>query len=516
MKTTAYRLRSRLYAALLLIAILAAIPSAPLRPALAAGGETSGALASQSAVPSSALSDQATHTTLYFTIYYPKGEEKTAAWYAGFVDEVDSAVSELLGTDPVENMSLFIYATEPDYFRANPMAEQHPGILAHAIPERKEIGVAVERLRDQPPALARESFRHEITHIVAGALTDQRLPVGFQEGLAQYDELSSTRGQEVVQGIQAAQVAGTSFLSWSDLNDADMFRQNITVAYPQSYTVMSFLADRYGMEPFIRFIEGLHRGLDYRHSLLVAYSKPMDDLEKEWRDYLPGFLQAGWKHNVLSAHDLGYGLAMMDAGQFTDAKEHFAASQRLYTDLGRPDRAEQATKYLASATRAAAADALAAQARKDLEAHDYSAAYMGATSASQAFADVSLPDYQQHASAISIQAQKGLDGIAKIGRARSELGSFNFGAAGSEASEAGQLFSSLGDAPRVFQANALLAEASEWQRSVGYAVAGAGIVLLTGVSVVGGLALRRAHKRRARSTDIVAHPLLKEENQSWL
>lgn len=522
MTTTVLRFRSRLCVALLLLlAISTASPSAPYARAAAAQGLIRGAVSSSVThsslrTPYSALADEATRTTDYFTIYYPAGEEKTAEWYAGFIDEVDRAVSELLGKDPITEMTLRIYATEPDYFEANPLAEVHPGILAHAIPERKEIGVAVERLREQPPALARESFRHEITHIVAGALTDQRLPIGFQEGLAQYDELSSSRGEEVVQGMQAAQAAGAQYLSWSDLNDSNKFRQNINVAYPQSYTVMAFLADHFGMEPFVHFLEGLRSGLDYRHSLLVAYSRPMEDLEKEWREYLPGFLQEGWKHNVLSAHDLGYGLALMGAGRFTEAKEHFTESQRLYNDLGRPDRASQAGEYLAEATRAADADSMATLSRKELEAHNYSKAYAGAISASQAFTQLDMPDYGQHAIDISLLAQEGLDGLGKLDKAHAALKGFDFGGANSLASESGQIFSSLGDAAHVNEANALISEAANWQRSIGFAVAGAGILVLVGVSITGGIVFRRARRRKVSGTDLAALPMLREENQSWL
>src|SRR4051794_23489459 len=60
-------------------------------------------------------------TTKYFTIYYPDGEAKTAAWYASFADDVDTAVSELLGAEPVTEITLHIYATEAEYAQVNPM-----------------------------------------------------------------------------------------------------------------------------------------------------------------------------------------------------------------------------------------------------------------------------------------------------------------------------------------------------------------------------------------------------------
>src|SRR5438876_10294174 len=96
-------------------------------------------------IPRQALAgdaDEKTLTTTYFTITYPAGEEKTAAWYASFADQVNATVSEMLGAEPLQNLSLHIYATEAEYTQANPMAEFHPGIMAHAIPQDKAIGVA--------------------------------------------------------------------------------------------------------------------------------------------------------------------------------------------------------------------------------------------------------------------------------------------------------------------------------------------------------------------------------------
>src|SRR5947208_3254181 len=59
-------------------------------------------------------------STHYFSVSYPQGEEKAANWYAGFVDDVDISVSELLGAQPVEGLKLTIYATEAEYTQANP------------------------------------------------------------------------------------------------------------------------------------------------------------------------------------------------------------------------------------------------------------------------------------------------------------------------------------------------------------------------------------------------------------
>lgn len=454
-------------------------------------------------------SNEQSITTKYFTIYYPAGEEPTAKWYASFADEVNVSVSDLLGAEPVDGLTLRIYASEPEYWRANPMAQIHSGILAHAVPERKEVGVAVERLRQQAPEIARESFRHEMTHIVAAVLSGQNLPIGFHEGLAQYDELSGSRGIEAVQALQAAEAAKVPLLSWTDLNDIDKFRQKMDLAYPQSYAVMAFLADRYGMGAFSRFLGELKRGVDYKEALHVAYGVPIDELERQWREYLPQFLKEGWRTNTLNAYDLSPGMALYNAGRFKEAQQHFTRSEQLFTDLARTEKAKEAADYRLKAEKAVMASEVAGRARQALEAHDYTAAQQSAREASQMFASLSLDRYVEAAKETEDLAKRGLDGIATLEKARDGFNVFRIVEAQREARQAGEAFALLGDAPRVEQANKLLQEMWTWQRTAGMSALGAGVATVLLGTVMALRSRRRIQRRR--------QPVyLQEEPASWL
>jgi hypothetical protein len=453
-----------------------------------------------------AAPSQGSQQTRYFTILYPAGEEKTAEWYASFADDVNVSVSELLGADPVTGLTLHIYATEREYQEANPMAGLIPGIMAHAIPEQKEIGVAVERLRQQPPELARTSFRHEITHIVAGALSNQNLPLGFNEGLAQYNELSDLRGEEVVQVMQAAEANGEPPMSWRALNERRSFYANIDLAYAQSYSVMAFLADRYGMGKFSRFLASLHDYRSWRDALNDAYGVPVDTLETEWRGYLTGFFKDGWKHNVLAAYDLAPGVALYDAGQFSDARDRFVESEKLYNDLGRTERAAEAAAYRAKAEQAEAAAVLTTEARQALETYDYATAGQRAAEAGQTFTTLNLPEQQRQATEVADLAQSGLAALATLQRAREARQRLDLAQAQAAAREAGLAFAALGDTARMTEADAILADLWRWQRYAGLAVVGVGLAVV----FLALLALLRA--RRFRPVPIAVG----EETPSWL
>jgi hypothetical protein len=448
-------------------------------------------------------------STRYFTIFYPTGEEKTAQWYAGFADDVSSAVSELLGAEPVTGLTLHIYNTEAEYTAANPQAELHPGIMAHAIPQRKEIGVAVERLREQPPEIARESFRHEMTHIVAGVLSGYNLPIGFDEGLAQYNESSATRAQATAEVVRAAQESGQSLLSWTALNNRRQFSRLMDLAYPQAYTVVAFLAEHYGMGAFGRFVDDLNQGQEYPAALQAAFGQPLDTLESEWRDYLPGFLKDGWRVNVLSDYDLTPAVDLYNAGRYAEARDRFARSEALYKDLGRTARQDEAATYRAKAERAEAATAQADQARQSLEAHDYAAAQQAATAARQTFADLALTADQGRAATTADLAGRGLAALAALDQAHTALEAFDLPLAEQQARQAGEAFATLGDTERVTAAGQILAESGQRRQGLGFMALAGGLL-----TVVGGLFAAWGIYRRPRRPR-AARPLV-EENASWL
>jgi hypothetical protein len=450
--------------------------------------------------------------TKYFTIYYPAGEQATANWYASFADDVDAAVSEMLGADPVGGLTLSIYDTEADYIAANPAAGSEPGIMAHSVPSKKEVGVAVERLRQVDTDVARQSFRHEMTHIVAAALSSQNLPIGFQEGLAQYNELSTGRAQESAETLKSALTANVPFFTWDVLNDSQSFMSNAALAYPESYSVMAFLADKYGMGDFAGFMELLRNDVDWPRAMDSAYGKTVDQLQTEWQDYLPGFIKDGWQQNLLAAYDLSPGVALYDAGRFKEAADDFALSQKLYSGLGRADRLNEATGYLDKARKADGATTLAADARKSLEAYDYKTAHDKAAQALDTFTGLGLKDLAGTAGQTAGLAQSGLDASAALASAQSELNTFNLPGAHSDAISAGQTFSKLGDAARAEQAYRIVQSVSGALTVTGLIAAGLGLlVLLIGTFLV----VRSRHRRRIPQYPGGTAPG-GEESASWL
>lgn len=457
---------------------------------------------------------ESTLATRYFTIIYPAGEEESAKWYAGFVDEMNASVCEMFGHDPLTGLTLHIYATEADYIAANPIAADHAGIMAHAIPGQLEVGVAVERLRQVEPEIARESFRHEMTHVIAGELSGQNLPIGFQEGLAQYNELSVSRAQGSAQLLQNTQDAGRPFLSWYDINDRFIFSQTPELAYPESYSMMAFLIETYGMGDFADFFSKLNAGVDWTTAMQDSFGLSMRRAERAWRSWLPSFLEEGWKTNLLSYYDLTPGIVLYEAGKFNDAVDHFTHSEALYTQLGRDSRAAAARDYLEKAQRAGEAEVDATGARQSLEAYDYSTAFSGAEKAKSTFTDLGLATHIEASDQTLQLARKGMAAVEQLDSARKRAASFDFVGARTDARSAGQTFGELGDSSRATQATQLVSDLARYSTYLGFGVLAAGAAALLVGAILG---VRRIRKVTAPApTTLQKAGVLGKESADWL
>src|SRR5438128_2537982 len=85
------------------------------------------ALAPRASFAQSAALDQELATG-YFTIHYDVREQRTAEYYASFVDRLDEEVSGVLGSPPINNIHLYIYSTLADYQQANAPVQNEPGV----------------------------------------------------------------------------------------------------------------------------------------------------------------------------------------------------------------------------------------------------------------------------------------------------------------------------------------------------------------------------------------------------
>jgi hypothetical protein len=433
--------------------------------------------------PSATASDWLRRDTTYFAIYYPPGQVATVERYAAVVDSLYEYVAAIFDHGPTPPVPMRLYPDTESYAAVNPIARFVEGVIAHADARRGEIGVAVDRVSRGGEEVLRDTVRHELMHLVAHELSGERLPIGFQEGLAQYAEKEAPELRRVVRSLQAAERQGR-LLSWEALNSHARFLSRMDVAYPQALSVVAFLMDRYGPGAFKRFLLELGREeQSYRVALERVYGRDVADLEAEWREYLPSYFASRWEINLLRTLDLAEAKARFAAGEYAAARPLFAEASRLHADLGQPARQAEADAYLGRIAMALEAQDLATRGRARLAERDYAQAHTLLQEADARYAQAG-DVHQRTALAESLaRAARGAEADEQLAAAQHLVATWRYGEGRSQAAEAAARYLGIGDTERYWQAHALETEAEESQRRLGLLLLGTGGLLLAGLVV---------------------------------
>lgn len=475
------RVRQSLFAALLLLGLCGALAGAPAH---------------------AADDEWQTLATTYFTLYYPPGTTDTAQRYAAVVDDLYAYVAAVFEHGPAAPVPLRLYPDSAAYARANPIARYVEGVLAHADPRRGEIGIAVDRVDRTNPSTLRDTVRHELMHLAAIELSSDRLPIGFQEGLAQYAEKEASDRRRLVSSLEQADRQGR-LLTWDALNDQRRFLGRMNVAYPESLSVMSFLLDRYGLGTFQKYLVALGQSdAPYWETLENTYGHSVGELEMEWREYLPTYIASRWDQNLLRGLDLTDARARFAAGEYAAARPLFEESQRLFAELDRTERLAEARGYLERIALALSAEEHATQGRAALAARDYAQARVLLVEADAQYAAAGDTKGRPTLAVPLDDAERGARAGEQLAAAHALVAGWRYPESRVHSREAAALYLTLGDQTGFQQAETLRADAETAQRRLALLLLAAGGLVLAGMGVRYVLRPRPARPRAVPSEGI--------------
>ncbi|MEO7909614.1 MAG: hypothetical protein ABIV47_08200 [Roseiflexaceae bacterium] len=435
-------------------------------------------------------SDWRERPTEHFAILYIDGDQATSERYAGFVDAIYDEVSAIFGHRTATPITLRLYPSLARYQAANPLARGLAGIVAHADFRRHELVVVLPQTEAQTPEEVKNNIRHELTHLVVADLSDDRLNVGFQEGLAQYVERPAPELETRIKLLQRA-FDQDRLLPWSGLDDRDTVYQNPDVSYPESLSVAAFLVERSTFAKMREFLTISARSSGYRSALERAYAATPDALEREWRAWLPSYLAGGYKRNALTAYDLTGAEALLRQGRYAEAKTELQTAIEWLRTTEQSDVLAQAEELMVRGDAGLRAEALAGDARAALEAGDYERASELVVQAQRAY--TGLGDTRQSAvlAAYAQRVERGRQASASLEQALDLARSLRYPQARAIADQAAAAYLSLGDRTRAEQALALRAFLDQRQTLLGAAL------LLLGLAGAGASAVRRLTVREA-------------------
>lgn len=414
--------------------------------------------------------------TASFIILYAPGGEAEAERYAGWVDEIYEEIATALSYRTEPPLTLRLYPTGEDYYQVNPMARNVPGVVAHADFRRRELVVIVERTRQQSEEEVRNNVRHELTHIVAGDLSGNRLNTGFQEGVAQYMERPSGELERRVAALRDARDRGL-LLPWSAFDERDEIYGAPQVSYPQSLSVVAFLVDRYGFAKLREFLAVSARSSGAGSALERAYGVAPAELEAAWLDWLPGYLDGGYRQNALTAYDPGFARGLVDQGNYAAAAEELRQAREWLARQVATQPAEVVAEVEALIARSEAgmrAEQLAESARQALERADYERARELVADARGLYGELGDARQAQVLAIYEERAERGLRAADSLAAADELARSMRYPQAREVADGAAREFAALGDQVRLDNALGLRATLDQRQRLLGLALLLAG------------------------------------------
>ncbi len=425
--------------------------------------------------------------TANFTILYAPGGEAEAERYAGWADEIYEEIAAALSFRTATPLTLRLYPTSEDYYQVNPLARNVPGVVAHADFRRRELVIIVERTAQQSDEEVRNNVRHELTHIVAGDLSGNRLNTGFQEGVAQYMERPSPELERRILSLRDARDQGL-LLPWSAFDEREQIYSAPQVSYPQTLSVVAFLVERDGFAKLREFLAITARSSGYRSALERTYAVSPAVLEAAWLDWLPSYLDGGYRRSALTAYDLGFARGLVEQGNYAAAAEELRQGIEWLQKQADTQPAEliaEAETLLERSEAGMRAEQLAESARQALEQADYERA--GALVADARTLYGALGDARQ-AEVLAIyeeRAARGLRATDSLAQADALARAMRYPQARAAADVAAGEFAALGDDARLDNALSLRAGLDQRQRLLGLA-----LLLAGGVGIIFSLLAR--------------------------
>lgn len=306
----------------------------------------------------------------------PNPVADAGAVVASLGPDLDIAYAEfsvLFGIEMQQPVGVYVYATDAAYAAATadlgPASTGTAGITPDPMAGR--LHIRLDDLAARSPLERENALRHGTAQVLLGLASGGNLPRGLAEGMATYVERPVTPQLARIAAITNGAFQAGNLLSWSDLNRRRPVRADSDLVAAESYAMVAFLVDRYGLRSFRGMLGELREKPDWRLAMRSAYNRSSNEIESQWRDNLPRWAASEWRDNLVAAFDLEKPRTVLAAGDYAGAKTLLEQSWRLFRDLDDQERLAETEAMLSQADVGIQAETAMTQAQEALELHTY-------------------------------------------------------------------------------------------------------------------------------------------------
>lgn len=131
---------------------------------------------------------------------------------------------------------------------------------------------------------------HEYTHAVIGNLTNNLCPRWLNEGLAKYEEFKHGVPPNI--SYLALAYNNNLLIPWSEIDQHFLStnKQEVLLAYQQSFSFVYYLVQKYGMTRMVSLLKTIGTGISFNKAFEQNYGLPLDVLQKSWQLWLNDFI----------------------------------------------------------------------------------------------------------------------------------------------------------------------------------------------------------------------------------
>jgi tetratricopeptide (TPR) repeat protein len=231
-----------------------------------------------------------THRTEHFELFLHGTEAALLANYLGpIAEEAFDNLSRRYGVEPALPVRAELFPSHAD-FSVRTLGEAGLGAL----------GVSFGRVLVMDAPSARQIgdynwasvFWHELAHTFHLALSDNRVPRWFSEGLAVHEQRRARPGWGHQPSLAFLQALRDGRLKpVSELNDGFMrpdYPEQVVFSYYQASLVFEMIESRHGFEAIRRMLEGYRDGHTTEQMIERDLAMSVGDLDGEFEDYIRG------------------------------------------------------------------------------------------------------------------------------------------------------------------------------------------------------------------------------------
>jgi tetratricopeptide (TPR) repeat protein len=228
------------------------------------------------------------HATENLELFLNEDEADLLATYlAPIAEEAFDSLTRRYGVHPDPPVRAELFPSHAD-FSVRTLGEAGLGALG--------VSFGPVLVMDSPTARTRGEYNwasvfwHELAHSFHLAMTDNRVPRWFSEGLAVHEQRKARRGwghQPTIPFVQA--LAEGRLKRVSELNDGFMrpdYPQQVTFSYYQASLVFQVIEERHGFDAIRRMLEGYREGRSTEELFTVVLGTDLEDFDDEFDEYL--------------------------------------------------------------------------------------------------------------------------------------------------------------------------------------------------------------------------------------